>query len=100
MRDRSNRAPRRVRYGKKKDTVHWCRGRKGVPHQPQVVKVPWSRSMDLKCQPIINEPGAQVGWRHCWHQIECAVCGKFIKDVDPADCPDLKDDDAGEREQR
>lgn len=56
--------------------------------------------MDLKCQPIINEPGAQVGWRHCWHQIECAVCGKFIKDVDPADCPDLKDDDAGEREQR
>lgn len=90
MRDRSGRAPRRVRYGKRKDTKHWCRGRKGVPHQPKVVKVPWSQKENATCSEY------ETSWRHCWHQIECAVCGKFIADVDPADCPDLKDDDAGE----
>lgn len=82
----------RRKYSARKDTRKWCRGKPGIPHKPVIVKVPWGQQHGLKCK----STDVMVGWRHCWHQIECAVCGKFIADVDPADCPELKDADAGE----
>lgn len=98
-----NRRPRREprpRYNKRKDTRRWCKGKPGVKHVPVMVKVPWSQQMDLKCDTTYIEPGGRHYWGHCWHQIECAVCGKFLFDVNPKDCPDLKDADAGEDKDR
>jgi hypothetical protein len=87
--------PVRPRLGrKKKDTWRWCRGRSGVPHKPTIEKIGWGAQIGIKC----GDEGLE-GWKHCWHQVVCAVCDKFMGDLDPADCPDLKDEHAGDADQ-
>lgn len=71
---------------RRKDTKRWCRGKEGVEHDLVL-----TRFHDLACRPRTAVGGQKVEW-WCFHRPRCRVCGKFLRFVDPADCPDRKAD--------
>ena len=77
----------------KKDTRHWCKGKVGVPHQPEVNRQSYAGSWPCR------EPSAWFKVQYhrrsyrpwwCYHQIACRVCGKILAhQLDWRECPDL-----------
>jgi hypothetical protein len=112
--------PQELRKRSRKDTRHWCRGKAGREHEV-IVTLPTSGWRKLSpCQWRSHGhwvtyghlgPGAPVprqSWRKngplrreweltdryycCYHQRQCENCGKVLGRVEPADCPDWKED--------
>lgn len=62
---------------KKKNTKKWCRGKKGVEHQP-VVEIDQKRlfGQELECR-FVKSNGRYL---ICYHHEVCTVCGKVLRD--------------------
>lgn len=68
----------------RKNRRAWCRGKPGVPHTQTITVSSFTASYRHACGERAWRPGRWL----CWHIYACAVCGKHIARVDPANCPD------------
>lgn len=69
----------------KKDTKKWCRGKVGISHQPVSARRQYGDRF-----PCHVSDGPRGRYIHCWHQEECASCGKILNYwPDRKLCPDL-----------
>lgn len=79
----------------KKDTKHWCRGKVGVPHEPEVTL---DHNYGLVCRPhryynwrltsVPREQRFYWAWS-CRHRITCKNCGKVLEyNIPVKTCPD------------
>lgn len=71
----------------KKDTKHWCRGKEGVQHVPQIVlshdgfrsrACEWVSKFDYRAIRR-GEDDYRIAWA-CGHQELCSRCGKILRE--------------------
>jgi len=66
---------------RKKNTRRWC---KGVPGREHIVVVERHSQYGYDC-------GKRWGnWYWCLHVETCSACGKILRHLKPAECPDRK----------
>lgn len=83
--DPANPALRDRRPRARKDTKRWCRGKQGVPHVEVVVRESWNGTRDTACT---DDPARLPGWIPCYHRVRCGECGKVLRYLNAASCPD------------
>ena len=87
-------------YKSRKKDRRWCRCKPGRLHQPIVVRTRWSglAQCGMKERTWLR---SKVGpFYECFHQEECAVCGKILR-WNGVPCPDRdKNMEAYYREKR
>jgi hypothetical protein len=77
----------------KKDTRSWCKGKTGVPHRIQLVRVAWRPGGSTACGWVpgyVHRRGGiyEVTWS-CCHQEQCSRCGRHFRwRLKPQECPD------------
>lgn len=77
----------------RKDTRHWCKGKPGVEHVPQLTlhsPFPWKRGGPC-CRWVASWSSRDGEYAACWscdHRETCSRCGKVLRDPIPAgECP-------------
>lgn len=77
---------------KRKDTKHWCKGKVGREHTPEVglSKWPYNRNICGTAADIYSWDNGPFRNRWvCRHELVCTSCGKIIKHtLDRDECPE------------
>jgi hypothetical protein len=93
------------RRARRKDTVHWCRGKVGVRHKPviRIVNSGWLEKRGAHCRKVWPTDRKRYGrWWYgrgyiCWHREVCDVeqggCGKVLRHmIESEECPEWPHD--------
>lgn len=85
MRDWNEEEPRTL--NKKKNTRTNCKGKKGVPHAPEMVMHhAFNNSVERVPPAWILKRRPDYLWM-CHHEYKCKNCGKYLESVPWKDCP-------------
>lgn len=97
-------APDTPKYGKKKNTRRWCKGKVGVEHQAEIVlderTVTWRTNNgdrppcyrpDWATKTRMGQRSKFWSWM-CSHIEVCTVCGKILEHVLDDRCPNYTDE--------
>lgn len=83
----------------KKDKKHWCKGKVGVPHVPELTlshtAMSWAKPGEVchwnsRVRYVNGEwvTLTEKGWWVCYHAIRCRTCGKYIQhSLSREECP-------------
>lgn len=74
------------RFGKKKDTRRWCKGKRGREHTPTTQLVSERNGWRRGACGISLWISAGQWW--CRHEEICTTCGKVLRWTLGIDCPD------------
>jgi len=85
---------------KKTNKSKWCRGRKGILHEPEIIEAnhySWKKNCGFSEYKVVG--GGTKRWYSCRHQRSCKNCGKILEWSlkNKEDCPDWQKGEAVER---
>lgn len=81
----------------RKKTGHWCKGKVGREHEPElVVNHNWTHRSGCSWRELMYWRGGERHhwkWQYsCWHSYRCKSCGKYTEWTlkNKEECPDFK----------